>query len=116
MWRIPMYKSRSAHSLKASAYMYESLKDERTKGSGDADKAAFTLAYRTDVSFFSWLELPENEYAVKRFAKSMHAAEGMHNNEDGAVEGVLYLCGSISTLIETRWYQVSTGVASEPDR
>lgn len=79
---------RSDNAFKSSSYLYESLIDERTKGSGDAEKAAFSLAFKTDMSFFSWLELPENAYAVNRFARSMHVVDSMSYDEHAVLEGV----------------------------
>ena len=86
--RVLTSRFRSDHAFKSSSYLYESLKDERTKGSGAAEKAAFSLAYNTDLSFFSWIQQPENVYAVKRFATAMHSIESLHYDDQQALGGL----------------------------
>ncbi len=91
--------------------MYESLVDPRTRASTEAKDAAFTLAYKTDVSYFDWLHRPGNEYRRKRFDIAM--VGGQHLMPAHLIfEGIycvysIHCCG----LTETR-LQDLTGLRS----
>ena len=68
--------------LKSSAYLYESLVDERTKKSEKASDAAFSLAYNTtDITYFEMLHRPGNEYKRKRFDVAMLSAQVLIPND-----------------------------------
>lgn len=57
--------------MKASAYLPDALVDSDMAHSGEANRTAFNLAMQTDLSYFSWLERPENAYQRKRFGRAM---------------------------------------------
>lgn len=60
--------SRSDYSLKAAAYMPETIQDPETLTNG---KTAFNRAYRTDLGSFAWLNSPEQAYVWRRFNMAM---------------------------------------------
>ncbi|THG99674.1 hypothetical protein EW026_g2708 [Hermanssonia centrifuga] len=52
------------------------VNDAMFRKSNGPDKTAFNLALKTNLTYFSYLELPENAYAHRRFNASMN---GVHN-------------------------------------
>ncbi len=62
--------------MKSSSYLSETVNDAMFRKSNGPDKTAFNLALKTNLTYFSYLELPENAYAHRRFNASMN---GVHN-------------------------------------
>ena len=51
--------------------MPETLVDPETAHSYHVAKTAFNRAFRTELSMFDWLNLPENKRALKTFSMAM---------------------------------------------
>ncbi|KAK0186676.1 S-adenosyl-L-methionine-dependent methyltransferase [Armillaria mellea] len=62
------------HTLKFTSYLAETMQDPSFAHSEDHDKAPFNYALKTDLSFWQWLDLPENEYERREFGLAMTCA------------------------------------------
>ncbi|EKM51829.1 uncharacterized protein PHACADRAFT_199332 [Phanerochaete carnosa HHB-10118-sp] len=58
----------SDYSIKAAAYMPETLLDPSSAATG---KTAFNRAYKTELTVFEWLKQPENAHIHRRFNMAM---------------------------------------------
>ncbi|EJD43680.1 O-methyltransferase [Auricularia subglabra TFB-10046 SS5] len=61
--------------FKTSAYMTEVLTDPATAKSEEPDQTPVQRAFRTKLTYWDWMDLPENEHVLKRFGMAMVAAK-----------------------------------------
>ncbi|KAI0341312.1 O-methyltransferase [Trametopsis cervina] len=57
--------------LKSAAYLQEVLSDPELTSSGEPTKASFNKAFKTDLMFWEWFDLPENAANLRRFGNAM---------------------------------------------
>ncbi|EKM51830.1 uncharacterized protein PHACADRAFT_212446 [Phanerochaete carnosa HHB-10118-sp] len=69
-----LFEQLSDYSMKAAAYMPETLLDPSSAATG---KTAFNRAYKTELSSFEWLRQPENAYIHRRFNMAMEGIAKM---------------------------------------
>ncbi|TCD71006.1 hypothetical protein EIP91_000504 [Steccherinum ochraceum] len=62
------------HSQKSSAYISETLLDPKTAHSTEAGATPFNRSFQTDLTFWEWLELPENKHELRLFSMAMRGA------------------------------------------
>ncbi|KAG6909442.1 hypothetical protein DXG01_000427 [Tephrocybe rancida] len=62
---------------KASSYLSDAFADRSINFSDEADKAAFTLAFKTNLSPFDYFASPGNEHRGHRFAIGMKGGSNM---------------------------------------
>ncbi|VDB96625.1 unnamed protein product [Peniophora sp. CBMAI 1063] len=60
---------------KALTYLPDVLLDPKLTSSGESNKTAFNAAFRTDLSTWDWLELPEKKTSLARVTKGMEAGK-----------------------------------------
>lgn len=63
------------------------MKDPRLAKSDNVTETAFNVTFKTDLGYFDWLELPENEYRRKRFGTAM---EGTKRSERVAAGVIIW--------------------------
>lgn len=59
--------------FKGGAFLSETLRDPIFGHSDEANHSAFNKAFKFDVSFFEWMERPENKDVLSRFSLMMRA-------------------------------------------
>lgn len=50
------------------------MKDPKLAHSQEPNETPFNAAFKTDLRWFDWYELPENEYRRRRFATALAGA------------------------------------------
>ncbi|KAK0199957.1 S-adenosyl-L-methionine-dependent methyltransferase [Desarmillaria ectypa] len=70
------------NTLKFTSYLAETMQDPSFAHSEDHIKAPFNYALKTDLSFWQWLDIPENEDERRKFGLAMTCAP-MHSMLDG---------------------------------
>ena len=63
--------------MKTAGYFSEALLSPETAQSGEPNQTAFNCAFNTDLSWFPWLELPQNKYKLDRFSIAMEGVQNM---------------------------------------
>lgn len=63
--------SRTDVTLKSASYLQEYLKDPVFAKSEEPNETALDKAFRSNLDFWDFLELPENAYRLKRFGIAM---------------------------------------------
>ncbi|KAK0473419.1 S-adenosyl-L-methionine-dependent methyltransferase [Armillaria novae-zelandiae] len=76
------------YSLKFTSYLAETMQDPLFAHSEDHVKAPFNYALKTDLPFWQWLDLPENEYERRKFGLAMTCAP-LHSMLEGFEWGLL---------------------------
>lgn len=61
-------------AMKAAAYMIDAMFDPEYAKSGEPNKTALNLAYKTDLPAFEWFEALGNEQRRSRFGITMDAS------------------------------------------
>ncbi|KAG7439818.1 O-methyltransferase [Guyanagaster necrorhizus] len=62
------------HTLKFTSYLAETMRDPSFAYSEDHIKAPFNYTLKTDLPFWQWLDLPENEVERRKFGLAMTCA------------------------------------------
>lgn len=65
------YDPRTDVTLKSASYLQEYLKDPVYAKSEEPNETALDKAFRSNLDFWDFLELPENAYRLKRFGIAM---------------------------------------------
>ena len=65
--------------------MKEAILDPKYSFSQEVNKSPFNMAYKTDLSFFDWLDVPERKEDLMLVAKAMEGAKNLSPWDD--VEG-----------------------------
>ncbi|SJL09409.1 uncharacterized protein ARMOST_12787 [Armillaria ostoyae] len=78
----------SGDTLKFTSYLAETMQDPSFAYSEDHVKAPFNYAVKTDLPFWQWLDLPENEYERRKFGLAMTCAP-LHSMLEGFEWGLL---------------------------
>ncbi|KAK0235364.1 S-adenosyl-L-methionine-dependent methyltransferase [Armillaria nabsnona] len=76
------------NSLKFTSYLAETMQDPSFAYSEDHVKAPFNYTVKTDLPFWQWLDLPENEYERRKFGLAMNCAP-LHGMLEGFEWGLL---------------------------
>ncbi|KAK0450342.1 S-adenosyl-L-methionine-dependent methyltransferase [Desarmillaria tabescens] len=76
------------HTLKFTSYLAETMQDPSFAHSEDHIKAPFNYTSKTDLPFWQWLDLPENEEERRKFGLAMTCAP-KHSMLDGFEWGQL---------------------------
>lgn len=65
---------------KFAAYLTEAMTDPKMALSQEPNEAASQLALRTDMTYFDWMNLPENAARRKKFGIAMAATTNYSND------------------------------------
>jgi len=71
--------SSTDEAMKSSAFMAEGVTKPGYALSDDPTKAAFNIAFGTDLGVFQWYELPENEERRRTFQVAFEGGKNMFN-------------------------------------
>ncbi|KAI0341313.1 O-methyltransferase [Trametopsis cervina] len=72
--------------LKSTGYLQEVLSDPEFTSSGEPTKTAFNKAYKTDLTFWEWADLPENAAILRRTGNAMTSLTNF-NSASGVLDG-----------------------------
>jgi hypothetical protein len=64
---------RTEDALTSSSALPDLIVDPKDGLSNDPNRTAFNRAYKTELPFFEWFDLPEQARRMARFAIAMHA-------------------------------------------
>lgn len=59
--------------FKTSAFLADALTDPAIAASDAVNETAFNVAWKTDMDYWSWLDVPDNEMYLERFSIAMSA-------------------------------------------
>lgn len=84
--RIPTHFCRQDETVKAAAYLFETLVDPETAFSGDARKCALSKVWSPGNSLWEFYDLPGNDFRRKRFGVAM---VGFSQTDPAELNGLL---------------------------